>query len=163
MSNITLYYAPGSASLVVHWLLFEFGVPHTLKLLNLAEAQHKLPAYLAINPVGTVPTLLVDAEAIWESAAIVMYLADAYPEAGLSPELDGVERGQYYEWICLCVNVFMPAFRSWFYPSESAGEESEVKLSRKRESKHFGGGLTSIWPQMGLFCWVQSDQRLILF
>ena len=137
MPNYTLYYSPGSASLVVHWLLLELNAPHTLKLLNLAEAEHKQPNYLALNPAGVVPTLLVDGVPICESAAIIMVLADAHPDAGLAPALGTVARGHYYQWICLCVNVLMPAFRSWFYPSESIGDEAAVKANAQARIEAF--------------------------
>jgi glutathione S-transferase len=137
MPNYTLYYSPGSASLVAHWLLLHIGTGHTLKLLNLAEADHKQPAYLALNPAGVVPTLLVDAVPICESAAITMYLADAHPESRLAPALGTVARGHYYQWICLCVNVLMPAFRSWFYPSESIGDEAAVKANAQARIEAF--------------------------
>ena len=117
--------------------MLELNVPHTLKLLDLGKAEHKLPAYLALNPAGVVPTLVVDNQPLCESAAIVMYLADAYPDAGLAPAVGSIARGQYYQWICLCVNVLMPAFRAWFYPSEIPGEESAVKLHAQTRIESF--------------------------
>ena len=55
----TLYYSPGAASLVVHWLMIELGIPHELRLLDFATKQQKSPEYLKLNPagVGTTPAL----------------------------------------------------------------------------------------------------------
>lgn len=125
--NYTLHYSPGTASLVVHRLLIEMKLPHTLKRVDLAQAGHKTPEYLALNPAGVVPTFMVDGTALCESAAIVMYLTDAHPEANLAPKIGTLARGHYYSWICLCVNVLMPAFRNWFYPGDAAGAERAVK------------------------------------
>ena len=55
-SNYTLYYSPGSASLVVHWMLIELDAPHTLALVDTAAGAQKQPEYLALNPNGVVPT-----------------------------------------------------------------------------------------------------------
>jgi glutathione S-transferase len=54
-------------------------------LLVMQQGEHKTPAFLAINPDGKVPTLLVDGRTLAENGAILMWLAQAYPEAGLFP------------------------------------------------------------------------------
>ena len=58
--DMTLYYAPGAASLLVHWLLIELEVPHRLQLVDTAAKAQKSPEYLAMNPNGVVPTLVID-------------------------------------------------------------------------------------------------------
>jgi glutathione S-transferase len=117
----TLYYSPGAASLVVHWLLIDLGLPHELRRLDLAAGEHKRADYLALNPNGVVPTLLVDGEPVYETAALVLHLADAHPEAGLAPVPGTLERARYYQWLLHLANTLQPAFRRWFYPDEAAG------------------------------------------
>jgi glutathione S-transferase len=119
---ITLYHAPGSSSLVVHWLLIELEVAHTLHPLDMAARDHKQPAYLALNPAGMVPTLVIDGQPITEAAAIALHLADAYPARGFAPAPGTLARAAYYQWMCFLVNTVQPAFRAWFYPAEPAGE-----------------------------------------
>ena len=119
---IELYYAPSTASLVVHWLLIDLGVPHQLRRLDLEAGEHKQPAYLALNPAGVVPTLVVDGEPIAEAAAIVMHLADVHREANLAPAPGTAARARYYQWVCFMANTLQPAYRAWFYPTEPAGE-----------------------------------------
>ena len=58
--STTLYYSPGSASMLAHWLLIELGVPHELRLVDTAAKAQKSPEYLALNPNGVVPTLVAD-------------------------------------------------------------------------------------------------------
>ncbi|MBW8369239.1 MAG: glutathione S-transferase family protein [Arenimonas sp.] len=131
----TLYYSPGAASLVVHWLLIETSARHELRKLDLQAGDHKRPEYLALNPVGVVPTLLVDGEPLSEAAAIVLYLADAHPSFGLAPEVGSIERGRYYQWLLYLANTLQPAFRTWFYPAEAAGEtnaDAARDLARQR-------------------------------
>jgi glutathione S-transferase len=119
---ITLYYAPGAASLVVHWLLIELEIPHTLHKVDLDAREHKQPAYLALNPAGVVPTLVVDGQPICESAAIALHLADAYPARGFAPPPGTPARAAYYQWMFFSANTLQPAFRGWFFPTEPAGE-----------------------------------------
>ncbi len=118
----TLYYAPGTASLVVHWLLLDMDIPHELRKLDLASGEHKRAEYLALNPNGVVPTLLTDGQPMTEAAAIVLHLADAHPHAGMAPTPGSSERARYYQWILHLANTLQPAFRRWFYPAEAAGE-----------------------------------------
>jgi glutathione S-transferase len=120
--SAVLYYSPGTASLVVHWLLIELDLPHTLRPLDLEKREHKAPEYLAINPAGVVPTLRLDGETVTEAAAIVMHLADLHPQAALAPALGSPQRVHYYQWMCFMANTLQPAYRAWFYPSEPAGE-----------------------------------------
>jgi glutathione S-transferase len=120
--SLTLYGSKSTASLVVHWLLIELGVAHELRLLDFGRREQKSPGYLALNPQGRVPTLVIDGQPLTEAAAIVMHLADLHPQAGLAPAVGSPGRAQYYRWICFCANTLQPAYRDWFYPAEPAGE-----------------------------------------
>jgi len=95
---LTLYHAPMTRSVRPRWLLEELGVPYELVRMNLPAADQKRPEYLRLNPNGTVPTLVDDGVAIWESAAIVQYLADKFPEQRLAPPPGSRDRGRYYQW-----------------------------------------------------------------
>jgi glutathione S-transferase len=117
-----LYYAPGAASLVVHWLLIELGVPHELRLVDIAADEQKSPGYLALNPNGMVPTLVMDGTPRFEAAALAMTLADRHPEAGLAPAPDDPRRADYTQWMFHLANAVQPLFRLWWYPHEPAGE-----------------------------------------
>ena len=122
MRKLKLYYSPGSASLVVHWLLIELNLPHTLHALDLSKAEHKNADYLKLNPAGVVPTLTIDGKAITEAAAICLHLADSFKGSRLAPVPGTVERARYYQWMFFCANTLQPAYRAWFYPAEVAGE-----------------------------------------
>src|ERR1041385_2624175 len=119
---ITLYYSPATAAMVVHWLLLELELPHTLHKVEIDAGEHKQPAYLALNPAGVVPTLVIDDKPLTEAAAIVMHLADVHAARGLAPEPGTLARAEYYRWMFFCANTLQPAFRAWFYPTEPAGE-----------------------------------------
>jgi glutathione S-transferase len=117
-----LYYSPGSASFVVHWLLIELNAPHELIPVDMQNKQQKSAEYLKLNPNGVVPTLIMDGKPVYESPALVLHLADLYPQAGLAPAIGSLERAQYYQWMFNLVNPLQSALRHWWYPAEAAGE-----------------------------------------
>ena len=95
MSELTLYYAVPSRGMVVHWMLEELGVPYETRLLDLESMEHKTPEFLAINPVGRVPVLVHGDRVVTETAAICLYLAEAFPEAGVDVAVDSIDRAAY--------------------------------------------------------------------
>ena len=121
---VSLYYAPGAASMVVHWLLLELDVPHELHLVDTSAGQQKRPEYLALNPNGVVPTLVVDGRPTFEAAALSMTLADQHPQVALAPGFGDPRRPQYNQWMFHLANAVQPLFRLWWYPHEPAGEAS---------------------------------------
>ena len=121
------YHAPNTRSRTIRWLFEELGSPpHEMKVLNMKKGDHKSPEYLAINPMGKVPTIVHGDTPVTEAAAIVLYLADLFPEAGLAPKFDDPARGTYLRWI-----VF----------NQAAVEPAAVDLALKREP-----GPTSMVP-----------------
>lgn len=129
--SIVLYGSPSTASLVVHWLLIELGIEHEIRMLDFGRGEQTSSDYLAINPQGRVPTLVIDDQVLTESTAIAMQLADLYPDAGLAPAVGTPARGDYYRWMAFCAYTLMPAYRAWFYPHEPAGpaQVERVKAS----------------------------------
>src|SRR5882672_11547241 len=82
---LTLYFAPGASSMAVHIALHEIGVAFEGKPMSFKQNDMRRTDFLALNPEGKVPTLLVDGRPLTEVAAILFYLAKRYPDAGLLP------------------------------------------------------------------------------
>ena len=145
----TLYYSPGSASMVVHLALLELGVAHELRLVDLAARGHKDPEYLRLNPNGLVPTLIVDGAPVFECAALLLLLGERHPEAMLAPAAGDPKRAKYLQWTVHLANTVMPAFRQWFYPQDFAPAEVEaqskaaaagrIEAAWQRIDSHLGG------------------------
>lgn len=94
MTALTLYTNPMSRGRIARWMLEETGQPYTVTVLDYGTTM-KARDYLAINPMGKVPTVVHDGRVITECAAICTYLADAFPEAGLMP----ADRAAFYRWM----------------------------------------------------------------
>ncbi|GAB3332592.1 glutathione S-transferase family protein [Marilutibacter aestuarii] len=141
--SVVLHGSRSTASLVVHWLLIELGVEHELVLLDFDKREHKTADYLALNPQGRVPTLVIDGQVLTESAAIAMHLADLYPGAGLAPPTGTPARADYYRWMCFAVYTLMPAYRAWFYADEAAGAENADAVRERARA-----AIESAWEQV---------------
>jgi glutathione S-transferase len=124
MANVyTLYYSPGTASMVVHLALLEIGAPHRLELVDFdKDAQHGA-AYLRLNPRGQVPTLVIDGKPHFESAALLMILAERHPDARLAPPPGSALRADWYQWIVFFTNALGSVYRFWFYPPDLGSDE----------------------------------------
>jgi glutathione S-transferase len=97
--EIVFYHNPMSRARTVHWMLEEVGAPYRIELVNLQKGEQKQPGFLAVNPMGKLPAILHRGTVITETGAIVTYLADAFPAAGLAPRLDEAVRGTYLRWM----------------------------------------------------------------
>lgn len=98
MSNMMLYTNPQSRGRIVRWMLEEVGADYDVRIMEF-DGNIKSPDYLKLNPMGKVPTLVDGAVVISEVAAICAYLADKFPEKGLSPPVESPLRGDYYRWL----------------------------------------------------------------
>jgi glutathione S-transferase len=120
----TLYYSPGSASFAVHWMLIHVDATFELIEVNLKAKEQRSAQYLALNPSGHVPTLLIAGKPRTECAALLMMLAERHPEARLAPAIGEAYRDTFLQSMFYLANTVQPAFRMWFYADEMAGIEN---------------------------------------
>ena len=113
--SYVLYYAPGAASLAVHWMLIELGAEFQAERLDLAAGDQRSQSFLRINPSGRVPALAADGQVYTESAALLMLLAERHAEAGFAPAIGDPQRGKWFELMVYLANTLLPAMRDWFY------------------------------------------------
>jgi len=105
----TLYFAPGSSSMAVHIALHEIGVPFEGKPMSFKNNDLRSPSFLALNPEGKVPTLLVDGRPLTEVAAILYYLARRFPDAALLPRDDFEADARILSWTSFIASTLHPA------------------------------------------------------
>ena len=98
MSSMILYTNPMSRGRIIRWMLEEIGVPCELRVMEFGDTM-KTPEYLALNPMGKVPTLVDDGAVVTEVVAICAYLAERFPEAALAPPLGSSARAAYWRWL----------------------------------------------------------------
>jgi glutathione S-transferase len=109
--------------MVVHLALLEIGVPFRLVKLDFERDEQHGAEYLRLNPRGQVPTLLVDGRPYFESAALLMILAERHLEARLAPSPGSPLRPEWYQWIVFFATALGPVYRQWFYPPDLGAAE----------------------------------------
>lgn len=126
---LTLYTSPLSGNgRKVHMLLEEVGAPYQLAKLDLMKGEQKNPAYLQLNPNGKVPTLVDDGFVLWESNAILLYLAEKFSAAKLLPT-GGHDRARMFQWLLFEQTTFRPPLsflmrQTRFTPSDKQDQKA---------------------------------------
>jgi glutathione S-transferase len=130
---IELYFAPGACSFVPHVALEAIraatGEAWEPKMIKLHKGEQKTPEYLAINPEGLVPTLVVDGKPLTQIVAICDYLDRRFPQVGLLPA-DLWGRAEALSWLAWMNNTVHPTFTHFFMPekfADDAAARSELK------------------------------------
>ena len=107
---LTLYQFPKSRSDSIVWLLEELGAPYETKTVSIRRADgtgERDPANP--HPHGKVPALVHDGHLVFESGAILLYLTDLFPQAGLGPVVGDANRGEYLSWLAYRTGVIEPS------------------------------------------------------
>jgi len=133
--SYTLYYSPGAASLALHWMLIELGAPFEVIKVDIDKDEQRSPAFLAINPAGHLPVLMVDGKVHAEAAAMLMLIAERDPEGRFDVPAGSSERADYLQRMFFLANTVQPAFRAWFYPHEPAGPEHAVAVKTMAQAR----------------------------
>jgi len=116
-----LHYAPDNASLVIRLALEELGARYETVLVDRRARAQKSPAYLALNPAGLIPVLETPDGPLFETGAILLWLADRH--GALAPAPEDPARGALLKWLFFLSNTLHPAMRMIFYPDQFAGAD----------------------------------------
>lgn len=106
---LTLHHAPRSRSSRIIWLLEELGADYRIVITDISRMDGPgAPDPANPHPDKKVPALVHDGALVTESIAIVEYLTELYPKAGLAPAVDAPERGPYLTWLAYYAGVIEP-------------------------------------------------------
>jgi glutathione S-transferase len=153
--TIALYYGAGACSMAPHIVLNEIGVEYEPHKLNLAEKAQYAAEYLAVNPKGRVPALLIDGFVLTEVPALLTYLGQRFPQANLLPA-GGEAMGRCLEWLAYCSSTVHPAYAhlrrperylddvAMHPPLQAKGEQNFIDsigyINGKLEGKQYAAG-----------------------
>ena len=136
--SMKLYYAPGACSLASHIALEESGLAYETQLIKTAEGEQRKPEYLAINPRGRVPTLVVDGHALTENVGILTYIAGGHPKAGIWPK-DTFHQAMAVSSMAWLSNTVHPTFAQYFRSERYIdGDAPREALKAKAKSNYEG-------------------------
>lgn len=101
--ELVLYYQAGTRAQRVRWLLEELELKYELEYIDLFKGQGNTPQYLAMHPLGQLPVLKIDDSTMFESGAIVQWLAETHADKGLAPATDSPNRREFLQWMYFSV------------------------------------------------------------
>lgn len=119
MKDITFYTNPNSRGKVVRWLLEECGATYQVVPVSYGYSGTKSADYLAINPMGKLPALKYGDTVITETAALVVFLAELFPEKNLIPASGTAARGEFYRWLMFAMHFEYAIMDKWHNISET--------------------------------------------
>lgn len=132
-----LYYAPGACSMAAHIAAAEAGIALDLVKVDIRGEPHRVEDgrdLKSVSPKGIVPILeLDDGQVLTEGVAILIYLADQRPEAGLSPAQGSFDRYRLHEWLTFTSSELHKTFSPWLFHPEYGEQAAEVAKQRLHE------------------------------
>lgn len=131
---LTLYHAPQTRSSRIIWLLEKLGAPYEIVYTGIIRSSGGTPDPKNPHPDKKVPALVHDGALITESAAIVLYLTDLFPEANIGPRVGDKSRGPYLTWLSYYAGVIEPVVAFQFL---GLGDNADLaRTFRGREEFH---------------------------
>lgn len=121
-----LYYYPNNASLAPHFLLHHMNVEYELCLVDKTLNSQKSADYLKLNPVGRIPTLVINNHPIFESSAICIHLCELHPEHNLMPSIGDPLRPLFFQWLAYLNNTLQAELMVRYYPQRHTNDANTI-------------------------------------
>ena len=131
---LKLYYVPKTRSARARWTLEELGLPYELVRLDPSKGDTKTPEHTKRHPLQHVPVLETDRGVLFESAAIVLYLAELAPEKYLLPAAGTWERAQVYQWLLFAMTELEPPAATIFRERKAAGAQLAAAVEKAQRA-----------------------------
>lgn len=158
---LTLYYAPGTCALAVHIALEEAGATYDLRRVDFASGEQRTPEYQSVNPKGRVPVLATDRGLLTETPALLAWIAQTYPEAGLAPVDDPFAFARiqsFNSYLCSTVHV---AHAHRVRGSRWADDPAAIEAMQKKVPESVGACCEMIEARMLEGPWVFGEAYTI--
>jgi glutathione S-transferase len=132
-----------------HAALEEIGAPYELVEVDFDRNEHKSAAYLKLNPNARVPTLVHDGMVMYESAAILLYLCERHPDAGLMPPPGAPDRGRFLQWLFYLTNTVQEEMMHWWHADNYLDSEAARAELKQVVERRLAGMWTQIDGRLG--------------
>ncbi len=126
-NHYRLHYAPDNASLIVRLVLHELDQPFDTVLVDRSRLEQRSPAFRALNPAGLIPVLITPQGPLFETGAILLWLADTH--GALAPAPGDPARGAFLKWLFFTANTLHADLRMLFYPARYAGPDADAQAA----------------------------------
>jgi len=153
-----LYYTPGACSLSDHIVLEWIGRPY--EAVRVSREERKSPAYLAINPAGAVPAFEEDGWVLTQNAAILNYLADSFPDAGLAGDGTTRSRAEVNKWLAMANADIHPGFHPLFGATSYLEDPALIELSKQAARAKLRSLFERVDAQLAGRDWIASTRSI---
>ena len=160
---LKLYYAASSCALATHIVLEEVGADYSTQRIEFAKEQQKSPEFLKINPKGRVPALVTDRGILTETPAMLVYVAQSFPAAGLAPMADAfafARMQSFNSYLCSHLHV-AHAHRMRGHRWVDADDAHSIAAMRRKVPETVGAAFEMIERDMLEGPWVMGDTYTI--
>ena len=154
--SLALYYSPGACSIAPHIALEEAGADFEARRIMLAEGQHRTPEYLALNPKGRVPLLLIDDQPLSELPAIVGFIGARFGTPGSVPQGDALAAARANEMLSWCGSTVHIGFAQVFRPERFASAD-HAKALQASGRENLAGYFSEIEERLAASDWLAAD------
>lgn len=154
---LKLFYASGTCSLAAHIALEETGPVYEALRVDFATGEQTRPEYLEINPKGRVPALVTERGVLTETPAILSYIAQTFPRAGLAPQDDAFLFGQMQAFNVYLASTLHIAFAHVYRPTRFADGEAAAEAMRAKAPQVIDDAFALIEAQLA-GDWVLGDR-----
>lgn len=158
---LTLYYTPNTCALASHIALIEANAAYELRRIDFATTQQRSPDYLALNPKGRVPALVTPQGVLTETPALLAFIAQSFPAAGLAPLNDPFAFARVQEfnsYLCATLHV---AHAHRMRGHRWADDEAAIAAMQRKVPQSVGEGFALIESDMFVGPWVMGDSYTI--
>ena len=159
--SIKLYFAPGACSLASHIALEESGLKYETQKIDTAAGEQRSPEYLAINPRGRVPTLVVDGHVLTENVGILTYVGGGYPKAGIWPK-DTWHQAVAVSTMAWLSNTVHPAFAHMFRAQRYVDGDAAQEAVKAKGREMYWGFLKEIDGLLAGRKWAVGDHFTVV-
>ena len=154
-----LYSSPGACSLTDHIVLHWIGAPFEVQLVT--REQRNTPEFRAINPAGAVPALQVGDWVLTQNSAILHYLTDRFPEAGLCGDGTPESRAEVNRWLAFVNSDLHPAFKPIFGSTSYLGDQAFIEKSQDNARKQLRGMFERADAQLAGKDWLTGARSIV--
>lgn len=151
-----LHYNKGSRATRVRWMLEEMAVPYEIVHREFGP-ELKTPEHLALHPLGQLPAFEDGEIRIFESAAIIMYLADSFPGKGMAPEVGTAARAAYYQWIIFGMATLEASVYTYFQHTRLFPEEQRQPVMAEHGKALFAKQARVLDAHLASRTWMLGD------
>ncbi len=147
---LTLYFTPDTCALATHIALEDAGAEFALKKIDFAKGEQRSPGYLEVNPKGRVPALVTPQGILTETPAMLVYVAQLFPKAGLAPVEDPFAFAQVQSinsYLCSSLHV-AHAHRMRGHRWVDAGDAAAIAAMQRKVPQSVGD------------CWALVEEHL---